>query len=698
MVFLTCSVLFLAGGCGGAGGDTGGGPPVGPPDARNACSQDQRAPLILIVNQREEDTEGVLRVTAKLESPAPSGGTRVTIDIELKNSEGNRIAGLREIIAIAEGETAAARAITVTTDRAIFEAVNTIVFSAESDNPVLRTECALEDLGGAPRRPGPRPPAPPTRPNPVQLEFRPRDLGTSREPDGQNYRTAEFMGHYGLGAISADEAYMRGYFGRGVTIAVAEDGMDDSHPDLVGRVRDKWHIRNRNAVVGETCGGGDVTGGVCMAPGAGHGTYVALIAAGASGNGNPDDTFEITLDGGSSVVRTGNVHGVAPQASITSISMSGGAEPGEAVDYAVGNDVQVLNFSIGIGAPPTLSAPVPCQYGRYDGRDGVWLTCKNLPYFRPLLIEDLGSYTSRLTGEFADMAMTLEGEDIVLVWAAGNDGWNSESDFRVPMCGKNRIKPDEGGCPLGELADTTKQDFMENFRWIYDADNPENAVSFREMWGTECGEDNCIEYNSPGGWKEAPRFEPELLGKWLVVAASDENGRIADFSNGCGAARNWCLVAPGDNLTVNPPGEEGIDGTSFAAPMVSGALAVLKSRFRDMPMEVIQAILLVSADPVGEREMNPEKPDPVYGWGRLNLGRAIALQGNVRLPYSVPDMAGAMRGISPGSYRSALVSAFASAGTGQGGSLYRGQCASPYEIIRRYRSELTASRFWRASG
>lgn len=529
-------------------------------------------------------------------------------------------------------------------------------------------------------------PAAPTRPNPVELEFRTKQLGTPREPDGQNYRTAEFTGHYGLASISADEAYRRGYFGRGVTIAIAEDGVDASHPDLDGRVRDTWHILNRNAVVGETCRGGEVTGGICRAPGAGHGTYVALIAAGTRGNGNPDDTFEITLDGGSSAVRTGNVHGVAPQASIMSISMSGGAEPGEAIDYAVRNGAQVLNFSIGTSAPPTLSAPVSCHYGKYGDEEGISLTCNNFPNFRPLLVKDLGSYTSRLTEEFASAARMLEGEDIVLVWAAGNDGWNSESSFRVEICGKNRIKPDEPGC-LGRRQ-LSKQDFMENFIWIYDADNPESTVSFREMWGTECGEDNCIEYNSPGGWKEAPRFEPELQGKWLVVAASDENGRIADFSNGCGAARNWCLVAPGENLTVNPPGQEGIDGTSFAAPMVSGALAVLRSRFHDMPMEVIQAILLVSADPVGERVMDPEKPDSVYGWGRLNLGEAVALSGEVRLPYSVSSAAEAMRRISPGG-SSPLIPASARADApGKSVSLYRGQCASPYEIIRRYRSGL----------
>jgi len=688
LVFLACAMLFLAGGCGAdteiEGERLPGGPPDGgmPPNGPSETIFCPPAPLTLGLTWRDEDPEEVIRVTVKLEKPSPSGGTSVRVTIEPRGITDPATA----TVTIAEGETTATTApIKLTDDQGVIDRGVTIFFSAVSTNPMLNGSCRWHL--------GPPTPPEPTRPNPIELEFRTRQLGTPNQSDGRDYRTDEFNGHYGLASISADEAYMRGYFGQGVTIAIAEDGIDENHPDLNGRVRDKWHILNRNAVVGETCRGGEVTGGICRAPGAGHGTYVALLAAGTSGNGNPDDIFEITLDGGSSVVRTRNVHGVAPQASITSISMSGGASPREAISYAAETDVQVLNFSIGIGAPFTLFAPVPCNYGKYEGREGIWLTCKDLPFFRPLLVEDLGEHTSRLTGEFADIALTLEGKDIVLVWAAGNDGWNSESDFRVPMCGKNRIKPDERGCPLGEL-EPTKQDFMENFRWIHDADNPERTVSFREMWGTECGEDNCVEYNSPGGWKEAPRFEPGLLGKWLVVAASGEDGRITQFSNGCGAARNWCIVAPGDNLTVNPPGEEGIDGTSFAAPMVSGALAVLKSRFHDMPMEVVQAILLVSADPVGERVMDSEKPDPVYGWGRLNLGKAIALSEEIRLPYSVSDAVGVTRGTSPEDYRFALVSAFARA---QDGSMYRGQCVSPYEIIRRYRSELTASRFWRAS-
>ena len=94
-------------------------------------------------------------------------------------------------------------------------------------------------------------------------------------------------------------------------------------------------------------------------------------------------------------------------------------------------------------------------------------------------------------------------------------------------------------------------------------------------------------------------------------------------------------MAPGDNLEILPG--PGIGGTSFAAPMVSGALAVLKSRLPDMPMEAVQALLLDSADPLGTRANDLRAPDPVYGWGRLNLGRAITRQGMIDLPYSVAD-------------------------------------------------------------
>lgn len=460
----------------------------------------------------------------------------------------------------------------------------------------------------------------PTRANPVKLEFRTTPLPPPAESDNENYRTPEFMGHHALAAISADKAYQRGYFGQGATIAVADDGMDLTHPDLEGKIREPRHV---------VTGSGDV-----VETSVGHGTFVALISA--AKRDNPGETFEIKIDGGAPIP-TKNVHGVAPRASIMPLVLSGGGQPLDAIQYAVENQAHILNFSIGL-------SPLSFIYGKYAGREGVWLLSKTLPYFRPLLVENQCEHTSGLATEFLLVAEEIENEDIVLVWAAGNEDWNSFTGFSAPICGKNVIG--EEGCELGEEF-PTHQEFMENFEWIYNEDDPDRTCSFKDMWGTDCGSDSCVEYNSPGGWGEAPLFDSRLLGKWLVVVATDKEGKITDFSNGCGAARNWCLAAPGKDIAVHPgcgdghPGC-GISGTSFAAPMVSGALAVLKSRFPDMPMELIQSILLVSADRVctgegGQEERCEQRnePDPVYGWGRLNLERAITLAGQVSLPYSV---------------------------------------------------------------
>lgn len=472
----------------------------------------------------------------------------------------------------------------------------------------------------------------PAAPNPVALEFRSVDLGTAAASDGRNYRTGEYTGHWGLDAISAEAAYQRGYFGQNVTIAVADDGMDPTHPDLAGRIRAPRHVISENADVFEPDYGGEA--------GEGHGTFVALVAAGA--RGNPGETFEIDVSGGDAIP-TKNAHGVAPQASIMPIQLAGGGQPLQAVRHAVANQAHVLNFSIG-----TFES----YYGEYAGRDGVWLT-QPAPFFRPLLSLDLGDRSSPFTGEFADVAAALEGKDVVAVWAAGNDGWNGINNS-LRMCGKNAI--DEDGCLLGE-GEVSAQDFMQNFSWLYDPDDPSRKVSFKDMWG-DCGSDDCADYNSGSTWMVAPLFEPELSGKWLVVGALAKNGEIAKFSNGCGEARNWCLFAPGEDLSVGTDARGHLSGTSFAAPLVSGALAVLKSRLPSMPMEVVQAVLLASADPLGSRVNNPDEPDPVYGWGRLNLENAVTMQGAVRLPQSV---AGTTRNVTLGDVRVRLSPALAQA-------------------------------------
>ncbi|MGR3913750.1 MAG: S8 family serine peptidase, partial [Gammaproteobacteria bacterium] len=87
---------------------------------------------------------------------------------------------------------------------------------------------------------------------------------------------------------------------------------------------------------------------------------------------------------------------------------------------------------------------------------------------------------------------------------------------------------------------------------------------------------------------------PELRSHVLAVVAVDPGGVLADFSNPCGSAKDFCLAAPGvDLLTATTEGQhtfishvlrgakhEIVSGTSFAAPLVSGSLAVMRQFFK----------------------------------------------------------------------------------------------------------------------
>ena len=122
----------------------------------------------------------------------------------------------------------------------------------------------------------------------------------------------------------------------------------------------------------------------------------------------------------------------------------------------------------------------------------------------------------------------------------------------------------------------------------------------------------------------------ELRGHTVSVTAIGEDGLIADFSNRCGIAADWCLAAPGEDVLVaffGPHmGQDGfqglatLDGTSFAAPMVSGGLAVMKHLFRDqLSNTALLARLLEAANDSGVYASRA-----VYGHGLMDLGAATS--------------------------------------------------------------------------
>ena len=144
----------------------------------------------------------------------------------------------------------------------------------------------------------------------------------------------------------------------------------------------------------------------------------------------------------------------------------------------------------------------------------------------------------------------------------------------------------------------------------------------------------------------------ELQGHSIaVVALSPDGGAITNFSNRCGIAANFCIAAPGEEVTVAyfGPDREGFlvrgyaegRGTSYAAPMVSGGLAVMKQLFRDQLSNAeLVSRLFLTADDTGiyaDRDL--------YGNGRMDLGAATSPVGVLEVPLATGTATAAHAGL-----------------------------------------------------
>ncbi|WP_256646655.1 S8 family serine peptidase [Thermomonas paludicola] len=124
-----------------------------------------------------------------------------------------------------------------------------------------------------------------------------------------------------------------------------------------------------------------------------------------------------------------------------------------------------------------------------------------------------------------------------------------------------------------------------------------------------------------------PLVDSRYLGHWLAVTAValDSKGQVtgkADYANACGSAAQWCLAAPGLVYFPGVPNSAfsagGGQGTSFAAPNVTGSAALVWQAFPWMSASNVVATLLTTATDLGDAGV-----DSVYGWGVVNAAKAV---------------------------------------------------------------------------
>jgi hypothetical protein len=136
-------------------------------------------------------------------------------------------------------------------------------------------------------------------------------------------------------------------------------------------------------------------------------------------------------------------------------------------------------------------------------------------------------------------------------------------------------------------------------------------------------------YANPSPEAGAAALITSLRAGWLAVVATDAAGTIAAYSNRCGVASAFCLAAQGSGIysTYTSNTYASINGTSMAAPQVSGAIAGLKSMFPNLSYQDIAARLLTTANKTGIYASSA-----IYGQGLMDLEAASNPVGGLSLP------------------------------------------------------------------
>ncbi len=429
--------------------------------------------------------------------------------------------------------------------------------------------------------------------------------------NAESWRSAEFNADWGLGAINADAAYARGLTGKGIRLGVFDSGSGLDHPDFAGKdhrslriadlLPDGTRCTNTTLIDGpDACfasDGDDVSieyvtydpsvpqairdiiesdprylqAGIHFQT---HGTHVAgTIAANRDGNGT---------------------HGVAFGADLTAAKLF--FNSAQMWTDVGGGDYRVVSVG-GIGPDDSAFEDMYAQMNDQGVRaiNHSWgltneptdLATLDLLYANNAEYLDIFAEGSRSKG-------------MIQVWAAGNNNANAATPEQAPIAG------------------------------IY---------------------------------ASLPRLFSDIEQDWLSVVnvrQDQAGGYVLDISsNRCGFSANWCLAAPGTDILSTVYGSDSaldaqlladaqgnvlldvlervptysydvMTGTSMAAPHVTGALGLLFERFPYLTSAQVRDVLLTTATDLGAAGV-----DDVYGWGLMNLAKAVEGYGELRVDTDV---------------------------------------------------------------
>jgi hypothetical protein len=183
------------------------------------------------------------------------------------------------------------------------------------------------------------------------------------------------------------------------------------------------------------------------------------------------------------------------------------------------------------------------------------------------------------------------------------------------LAGARVINLSIGGQGSSEVSDAVRRAVSAGIIIVVGAGNEGTAPTGMAQTLASISSTNVIIVGALGATNADGTINYDVPGKWTTPAA----GNAGSF-----------LAAPGWlNGGTNAPSASGYDlfsGTSFAAPVVAGAIALLAQAFPTLTPQQLVTLLYVTADDLGAAGI-----DATFGRGRLNIGRAFQPVGEVRM-------------------------------------------------------------------
>ena len=423
--------------------------------------------------------------------------------------------------------------------------------------------------------------------------------------------------------IGTDFPNKNGYDGSGIIIAVIDTGVDYNHPDLFGFGED-----------GKVIGGYDfVENDKTPIDTNGHGTEVAGIIA-----------------------ADGDLKGIAPKSKILAYRVSDDGESVsseliiKAIEQAIVDDADIINISLGVNKTNKKIDVVVSKAIR-NGIVVVTAAGNNGPEYGTIGSPGINQNTITVGASYNNITTSLVGTLEV-----------DKKQFQViPMIGTEaQENPIVGKIKFGKFGrerDLEGINVKDSILLVERGSDVEDEIVYfskKENNAANFGARAVIVYNNlPGlflGELTHELTEPDYQPRIPALSMSNKDGMwlrnlldnktvgtlnvfynpdfVALFSSRGPVSPFYIkpdLVAPGAfvNTTLIDGKYNFTSGTSFAAPHVSGAAALLLQKNSDLKPNEIKSLLVTTSDPVSDAYGN-EFPVEIGGTGRINVTKAFA--------------------------------------------------------------------------